>query len=88
MKPISIKDLTNRLKEDFGLSQAKISKLLGVTPLMIHNYQKEKVKLPNQVVAFKIWDNITLDGEKVVLDIFDSEDQLLQAYSYHKKTRD
>ena len=85
MKKMTIQELTTYLKEEFGLSQPKIGELLGVSPLMVHHYQKGKVVSPNPQVAFAVWKNIELDGEKVLLDIFDSEDQLMQALKFHEK---
>ena len=85
MKKMTIKELTLHLKEEFGLSQPKIGKLLGVTPLMVHHYQKGKIVSPGPDVAFNIWKNIELDGEKVLLDTFDSENQLMQALEFHSK---
>ncbi len=82
---LSIQEVTNKLKDEFGLPQTKIAKLLGVTPLTVSLYQRGKVKYPNPAIAFKVYDKVQFDGEKVVLDIFNNEEELISAYALHKE---
>ena len=82
---MSIQEVTTKMRDDFGLPQTKIAKLLGVTPLMVHHYQKGKITSPNPKVAFNVWEKVKFDGERVVLDIFNNEDELISAYALHKE---
>ena len=82
---MSIQEVALRLKHEYGLPQSKIAKLLGVTPLSVSMYQRGKVKYPNPTIAFRIYDKVQFDGEKVVLDIFNNEEELISAYALHKE---
>ena len=82
---MNIQEVTMRLKREMGLSQKKIAKLLSVEPLTVSLYQRGKIKHPRPELAFKVYETIKLNGEKVVLDIFSSEEELISAMAFHKE---
>ena len=74
-KVLNIKEICDKLCDD-GLTHEQIGKLIGVSRLQVQNYITEKTKSPRPQVSFKIWDNIVIDGKKVITDNYKNPEHL------------
>ena len=77
---MSAGELANRLLER-GISLPKQSKLWGVTPLQLRNYRKGASETPRIDVAYNVLQNITLDGQLVVVLPYTSPESITEAYN-------
>ena len=64
---LNIKAICIRLSSD-GLTHEQIGTLIGVSRLQIRNYISGKTKSPRPKVSFNIWDNVIIDGKRVITD--------------------
>ncbi len=83
---LSIKEICDRLHDD-GLTHEQIGNLIGVSRLQVKNYIDEKTKEPRPQVSFNIWDNVILDGKKVVTDNYLNPEHLAMTRQMIEKAK-
>lgn len=72
---LTIKEVCIALQKD-GIPMEDIGKLIGVSRLQIHNYVKGRTLNPKPRVCKKVFDNVVIDGKKVLVGPYQNEDHL------------
>lgn len=78
--PMGLSELVRYLKGQ-GLSLSKQAKLWGVTPLQVHYYKTGKTKQANPAVCMHVFEHVKVKGLPVLIDTYDSPEDLKQAYN-------
>ena len=64
-----------------GLSLSKQAPMWGVTSLQVHYYKTGKTKQANPEVCMNVFNNIKIEGLPVLLDFYETYEDLEQAYN-------
>ncbi len=54
-----------------------VAKKLGVTPHQVYLYATGKTKSPHNRIVDNVYDNLMINGERIILDFFKDEEEYL-----------
>ena len=83
---MSIKEVVNHFQRH--ISNAVIGRQIGVTADQVYKYGNGTTRSPGDKVADAIYDNLLIAGERVVLDVFRSEDEYLDMRRFRERVKD
>lgn len=78
---MTVKEVVNHFQR--YVSNSVIASKIGVTPDQVYKYGNGTTRSPRDEVADAIYDNLSIDNEKIVLDVFRDEEN----YLYMRKLR-
>jgi len=78
-KIMGLKEVVNHFQK--YLSNPSIAKKLGVTPDQVYKYGNGVTRSPRDAVIDAIYDNLTIKGERIVIDFYESEKHYLEMRS-------
>lgn len=80
MTKLSIQAFVNIL-ESKNWSRPQIAKTIGVTPYQVYLYSTGVTKTPGPKICMSIYKNINLEGEEVLINAYNSYEDLEQHYN-------
>lgn len=87
MIKLSIQAFVNIL-EDKNWSRPQIAKTIGVTTYQVYCYSIGKTKTPGPKICMNIYKNVAIEGKKVLINAYNSYEDLEQHYNVEVKTSD
>jgi hypothetical protein len=84
-KKMSIQSLCLLLR-DSNWSKPQIGATIGVTELQVYNYMSGKTLTPKVNVCKNVWDNIKVEGKPVLINVYNTPEELEQHYEIANKT--
>ena len=70
---IALREAINHFRQ--YMSNVQLAKVLGVTPDRVYKYSTGATATCNDKVVDSFYDNLTIDGEPVLIDYFESVEQ-------------
>jgi hypothetical protein len=78
-KIVSLTTAINLIREQ-KLTDKMIGSIIGVTKLQVFYYSNGTTKSPAPKICKAIFDNFTINGEHLLVDLYDTYEELLQHY--------